>query len=129
LLEPITFTAAAAVVGKAGSEVLQRLAKLEYRYALGGMILGGIIALAGIAMLFTGVTGAVDLTFHAGSNELKVNTAVVGVVIVALGVLIAFLTRPKIKITEDDGTSAKAAADNNAAGTPARKEQSATGHD
>lgn len=56
MLEPIII-GATTIGGKVASDVIKRLAKLEFGYALAGMILGGVIALAGIAMIFTGRPG------------------------------------------------------------------------
>jgi hypothetical protein len=53
----------------------------EYRYATIGLIIGGVVVLEGVAMILLNISGAIDLTIHVKDNEVKINTAVVGIVV------------------------------------------------
>jgi hypothetical protein len=81
-----------------GAELLEKIARREYRYAMIGLILGALVLGAGVMMIFVRVSGAVDLTIHVGGSEIHLNTAVVGIAMAVIGALIILFTRPNLVI-------------------------------
>ncbi len=82
--------------GGRGPSIAEIVVKNEYRYATIGLILGGLVVLAGIAMILLNISGAIDLTIHVKDNEVKINTAVVGIVVAFVGAAIIYLTKPRL---------------------------------
>jgi hypothetical protein len=72
----------------------------EYRYATIGLIIGGLVVLAGVAMILLNISGAIDLTIHVKDNEVKINTAVVGIVVTFVGAAIIFFTKPRVSFAK-----------------------------
>jgi hypothetical protein len=72
----------------------------EYRYATIGLIIGGLVVLAGVAMILLNISGAIDLTIHVKDNEVKINTAVVGIVVAFVGAAIIFFTKPRVSFAK-----------------------------
>jgi hypothetical protein len=62
-----------------------------------GLIGGLVVIFAGIAMIFGGVTGSVDLVFESGGTSLHIATAVIGVVVCVIGLAVIIVTEPKVK--------------------------------
>lgn len=81
-----------------GKKAIGRMVDHEYRYGRLGLIFGGVVLLAGVVMIFVGVGGAVDLTFDLGDNQIKLKTAVVGVVMAVIGLALIIFTRPNVVI-------------------------------
>lgn len=63
-----------------------------------GLIIGALIILAGIVMIFGGITGSVDLVVKSGGTSLHITTAVVGVVVALIGLAVIIVTDPKVKV-------------------------------
>lgn len=63
-----------------------------------GLIGGLLIIFAGIAMIFGGVTGSIDLVFKSGGSQLHIATAVIGIVVCLIGFGVIYVTEPKVKI-------------------------------
>lgn len=74
------------------------LARREQRYALWGLIIGGVVIGVGLVMIFLHIAGQVSLDIRAGSTRVRLDTALVGVVIGVVGGIIIWLTRSKVKI-------------------------------
>jgi hypothetical protein len=83
--------------------VAAAVVKGEYRYANFALAIGGAVAIAGLVMIILGVAGPVDLDFDVGSTKIHLATAVVGVVIAVVGVLIIALTRPDLRWAKKKG--------------------------
>jgi hypothetical protein len=84
--------------------IAERVVKGEYRYANIVAVIGGIAVIAGLAMILLGVAGSVDLDFDIGSTKLHIKTAVVGVVIAALGVIAIIFARPHLSWAKKDAS-------------------------
>ncbi|BBC69129.1 hypothetical protein MML61_27440 (plasmid) [Mycobacterium marinum] len=78
------------------------VARREQRHALIGLLVGSVVALLGVALICLQVSGPVKLDVHSGDSGITIDTWVVGIVVLVLGVVIIWLTRAKIKIDEAD---------------------------
>lgn len=96
--EPVT--TAAGGPSNSGPTIAEITVKSEYRYATIGLIVGGLVALAGVVMILLNISGAIDLTIHVGDNEVKINTAVVGIVVTIVGAAIIFFTRARVSFAD-----------------------------
>ena len=90
-------------------EVIGPIVEREQRKGTIGLIGGLLIILLGLAMVFGGVTGSVDLLIRSGGNQLHVQTAVVGVVVGIVGAVVIYITRPKVTIRQGKQTGGKKA--------------------
>lgn len=86
--------------GRRNSSIAETTVNHEYRYATTGLIIGGLVTLSGVAMILLNISGAIDLTIHIKDNEVKINTAVVGIVVAFVGTAIIFFTKPKISFAK-----------------------------
>jgi hypothetical protein len=74
------------------------LALNEQKYGLIGLLIGAFTVIIGAVLIFVHSSGAVSLKIDVGGNDVHIETAVIGVVVAACGILIIALTRPKITI-------------------------------
>jgi hypothetical protein len=70
----------------------------EFGYAWGGLLIGLVVVIIGAVLVFGEKSGLVDLSFKGLGIDSHLQTAVVGVVVLVVGVLIIVLTRPKATV-------------------------------
>jgi hypothetical protein len=98
--DPPPSTNASGVQWNSGLSITKVIVESEYRYATIGLIVGSLVALAGVLMILLNISGAIDLTIRVGDNEVKINTAVVGIVVTIVGAAISFFTRARLSFAD-----------------------------
>lgn len=79
--------------------VIREAIAKEYSYARLGLITGSLVVAVGALFIVLGYSGAVDITFQAGSDAGHIATGSLGVILAFIGLGILFWTRPKIRTT------------------------------
>jgi hypothetical protein len=77
---------------------VDKLGRQHYLYGLGGLIVGAICILAGVALFLLGLTGKTSWTISVLGARSQVWDAAPGVVLFLVGLLIVYATRPVVKI-------------------------------
>lgn len=74
-----------------------KLAKLEYRYATLGLVVGLIGILGGILLFLNGVLGSTSWTANLLGAESQISDAAPGALLFVVGLLVVIATRPKVR--------------------------------
>jgi hypothetical protein len=62
-----------------------------------GLALGGLVILAGLVLIFLGISGSVEIGFQGGGTKGHIATGSLGVVVALFGLGIIYLTRYIVK--------------------------------
>ena len=79
-------------------ETTKLLVEKEYESARKGLIAGLIVILFGVLLCIIGVAGGTSWTTSILGFESSISDATPGVVIAIVGLVIVFITRPKVEI-------------------------------
>jgi hypothetical protein len=80
------------------ADVLRTAVRNEFRYALVGLAVGLVAILSGTALTLHGAFGSTSWTARLLGLESSVNDAAPGVILFVVGILITFITRPRVEL-------------------------------
>ncbi len=83
----------------APSEIQQQATAGERFYALAGMAVSALLAVAGVVLVILGFSGSVDFGFTVGGASAHVVTGSIGIVVVIVGAGIIWATRYTVTVT------------------------------
>ena len=78
-------------------EVQKEVLRGERLYAILGLVVGGLVLVAGIVLIVLGFSGSVEFGFTVGDASAHVTTGVVGIVVMVIGAGIVWATRYRVK--------------------------------
>jgi hypothetical protein len=81
----------------------------ERVYGVIAMLIGALVTVAGIVMIFLNIGGQVDITLNLSGHDSKINTAVVGIPVILVGLAIIVMTRPKVIVSDPVAKKSKKA--------------------
>ena len=85
------------------ADVLRAAVRNEFRYAILGLIVGLAAILCGTALTLHGAFGSTSWTTRLLGLESKVNDAAPGVILFVVGMVIIFITRPRVELEKLKG--------------------------
>lgn len=83
---------------KAKPKQAKQAIKTEDKYSTCGIVVTLIFAISGVAALFLGITGKVNLSAELKGFKLTLLNCSPGVLLVILSIVVYFISKPKIKI-------------------------------
>jgi hypothetical protein len=84
--------------GDVPHQVIADAVKAEGRYALLGLLLGGIMIIAGLVFMVLGYSASIDLTIEGSGTKGHIVTGSLGFVVAVVGASIVYFTRHRVKI-------------------------------